>query len=68
MNRGLRMAVAAALLAGAPAGAEPTRVGNGWDFTHDWPGDWTGDGKLDMLVRTSSGDMLPVPRRNGSFS
>lgn len=43
------------------------RVGNGWDCTHYLSGDFTGDGKADLLCRTSAGDMTLYPFVNGTF-
>lgn len=41
-------------------------VGSDFNFTHYFPGDWTGDGKTDLLVRTSNGKLLLYPF-NGTF-
>jgi hypothetical protein len=43
------------------------RVGNGWSCTHYLSGDFTGDGKADLICRTSAGDMQLFPFVNGSF-
>ena len=47
--------------------AGPVKVGNGWDFSHYFVGDWTGDSKSDLIVRTASGDLLLYPFANGTF-
>lgn len=36
-------------------------------FTDYFPADWTGDGIPDLMVRTSSGDLLLYPFGNGTF-
>jgi hypothetical protein len=50
-----------------PAASAQEKVGNGWSCTHYLSGDFTGDGKADLICRTSSGDMLLYPFVNGSF-
>ena len=47
--------------------AEPTKVGNGWNFSNYIAGDWDGDGQDDLLVRTKTGDMMVYPFKNGTF-
>jgi hypothetical protein len=46
---------------------EGTLVGTGWNFTHFFVGNWTGDGTDDLIVRDSAGAMYLYPFRNGRF-
>jgi hypothetical protein len=42
-------------------------VGNGFNFTNYFVGDWTGDGTADLIVRDSAGTLLLYPFRNNTF-
>ncbi|MCC5623166.1 VCBS repeat-containing protein [Nostoc sp. CHAB 5715] len=53
-------------LSESPAYAQQ-KVGNGWNSTHYFPADWTGDGIPDLIVRNSNGDLILYPFKNGTF-
>ena len=43
------------------------KVGNGWNFTDYFVGNWTGDGTDDLIVRKSNGEMWLYPFRDNTF-
>jgi hypothetical protein len=43
-------------------------VGTGWSFTNFFPGDWNGDGKSDMVARTSDGRLLYYTFNGSGFT
>ena len=43
------------------------KVGNNFNFTHYFVGNWLRNGTPDLIARTKSGDLLLYPFKNGTF-
>jgi hypothetical protein len=50
-----------------PNGSQGVNVGNGFNFVDYLVGDWTGDGKADLIGRNSSGTLYLYPFINNTF-